>query len=358
MKKENVRVFKKFQLVILLALINALCFGQKSEVILDSINSKSIGKTITQEDPVRKIAIYLPPGYANSTKRFPVLYLLHGIGDDYTEFTGDTIKNNNIGDLMDMGIAANKFGEMIIVMPNEKTNWFGSFYTNSSVTGSWADFTTHELVNFIDTKFRTMANPDSRAIAGHSMGGYGALTLAMTHPGIFSVAYGMNAALVCFCGEITPGNPAVQKSVKAKTYEELMATQNAISFGLLTVAQAFSPNPKRPPFFADYPFKMQGTKLVINTAAYNQWQAKNPVQMTEKYKGNLLKLKAIKFDSGNEDEYQFIVVNNRSFSKKLTELQIPHEFEEYNGDHRNRLWGKEGRIYNDVLPFIFEHLEK
>ena len=350
--------FKKLQLVILLVLINALCLGQKGEVILDSINSKSIGQTITQEDPVRKVAIYLPPGYANSTKRYPVLYLLHGIGDDHEEFTHDTIRNNNIQDLMDMGIAANKFGEMIIVMPNEKTNWFGSFYANSSVTGNWADFTAQELVNFIDTKFRTIVNPPSRAIAGHSMGGYGALTLAMTHPDIFSVVYGMSAALVCFCGEITPGNPAVHKFVKAKTYKELMATQSSVSIGLLTVAQAFSPNPKRLPFFADYPFKMEGAKVVMNPVASNQWQAKNPVQMAEKYKSNLLKLKAIKFDSGNKDEYQFIVVNNRLFSKKLNELQIPHEFEEYNGDHRNRLWGKDGRIYNDLLPFIFEHLEK
>ncbi len=45
-------------------------------------------------------------------------------------------------------------------------------------------------------------------------------------------------------------------------------------------------------------------------------------------------------------------------SKKLTELKIPHQFEQYNGDHRNRLWGLKGRIYNEVLPFIFDNLVK
>ena len=180
----------------------------------------------------------------------------------------------------------------------------------------------------------------------------------MKHPDIFSVTYGMNAALVCFCGEIKPDNSAIVKSVKAKTFADLLATNSAISIGMLTVAQAFSPNPSKPPFYADKPFKMQGTKLVPNPGAYNKWVANNPVQMAEKYKANLLKLKAIKFDSGNDDEYLFIIENSRIFSIKLTALKIPHQFEEYNGDHRNRLWGLKGRIYNDVLPFVFNNIGK
>lgn len=349
---------KKIQLVTLLLLITVLCCSQPGQIISDSIQSKSLAKTITHENPVRQIAIYLPPGYSASTRRYPVLYLLHGIGDDQEEFIGDTIQNHNIKDLMNAGIAANKFGDMIIVMPNEKTNLFGSFYSNSSVSGNWEDFTTIELVDFIDTKYRTIAKASSRAIAGHSMGGYGALTLAMKHPDIFSVTYGMNAALICFCGEIKTDNPAVAKSLKVKNYDDLMATQNSISVGMLTVAQAFSPNPSKPPFYADNPFKMQGNKVVPNPEAYNKWIAKNPVQMAEKYKSNLLKLKAIKFDSGNDDEYRFITENNRLFSRRLTILEIPHQFEEYNGDHRNRLWGLDGRIYNDVLPFVFDNMEK
>lgn len=360
--KMNISEFsktgKKLTLSSILVLISVFCYCQTGQIVSDSIQSNSLAQTITRENPLRQVAIYLPPGYVESTKRYPVLYLLHGIGDTYEEFTGDTIQNNNIKDLMDAGIAAKKFGEMIIVMPDEKTNWFGSFYSNSSVTGNWVDFTKNELVSFIDSKYRTIAKASSRAIAGHSMGGYGALTLAMKNPDIFSVTYGINAALICFCGEITPGNPVVVKALKAKNLNDLLATNNAISIGLLTVSQAFSPNRLKPPFYADMPFKMQGAKVVPNPIAYNKWIANNPVQMAEKYKLNLLKLRAIKFDSGNNDEYLFIIENNRLFSKKLTTLNIPHQFEEYNGDHRNRLWGLRGRIYNDVLPFVFDNIEK
>jgi S-formylglutathione hydrolase FrmB len=359
MKKSKIPISgKKSQIAVFLLLTTVMCYSQSGQIVLDSIQSKFLAQTITQENPNRQLAIYLPRDYTASTKRYPVLYLLHGIGDTQKEFTGDTIQNNNIKDLMNAGIDANKFGEMIIVMPNENTNLFGSFYTNSSVTGNWADFTTIELVDFIDTKYRTIAKASSRAVAGHSMGGFGALTLAMKHPDIFSVTYGMNAALICFCGEITPNNPAIVKSVKAKNLDELLATQSSIAIGLLTVSQAFSPNPSRPPFYADKPFKIQGTKLVPNTEAYNKWMANNPVLMAEKYKANLLKLKAIKFDSGNDDEYLFIIENNRLFSRKLTTLNIPHQFEEYNGNHRNTLWGLGGRIYNEMLPFVFDNIGK
>ncbi len=80
--------------------------------------------------------------------------------------------------------------------------------------------------------------------------------------------------------------------------------------------------------------------------------------MAEKYKENLLKLKGIKFDCGDQEELKLIEINSRLLSKKLTELGVPHQFEQYNGDHRNRLWGLTGRIYNEVLPFVFDNLEK
>ncbi|QOI96495.1 MAG: esterase family protein [Flammeovirgaceae bacterium] len=349
------RSFSKILLAAFLLQVSTTCYCQKGQLIRDSIVSKSLANTLTGENAVRQVAVYLPPGYNTSTKRFPVLYLLHGIGDDQETFTGDTTRYNNIQDLMNAGIAAKKFGEMIIVMPNEKTNWFGSFYSNSTATGNWANFTAIELVRYIDSKYRTIPNENSRAVAGHSMGGYGAITLAMTYPEVFSVTYGMNSAFICFCGEIKPSNPDIVKFVKSTSYEDLLETKSLIAIGMLTVSQAFSPNTNNPPFYADKPYKMVGTKLIPDTNTYNKWIANNPVQMAERFKSNLAKLKAIKFDSGSEDEFLFIVENNRLFSKKLTTLKIPHQFEEYNGDHRNRLWGLRGRIYNDMIPFVFEN---
>jgi pimeloyl-ACP methyl ester carboxylesterase len=243
-------------------------------------------------------------------------------------------------------------------MPNEKTNWFGSFYTNSSATGNWEDFTTNELVHFIDGKYRTIPAVSSRAIAGHSMGGYGAFTLAMKHPDVYSVTYAMNAAFFCFCGEITTQNPDVFKFIKAKSIGELLPSHNYVAMGLLNLARAFSPNPSNPPMYLDKPFYLKAGRLLPNIKIYHKWTAKNPVAMVDKYKENLKRLKAIKFDSGNYDDSEFIIENNRLLSGKLEKLKISHQFEEYNGDHNNKLWGLDGRIYNDVLPFIYDHIEK
>lgn len=348
---------------IILLIIGCLLFVNSGQcqsgiIISDSIKSFALSNTVTHENPVRQLAVYLPPSYSNSAKRYPVLYLLHGVGDGQETFTGDTIKYFNIKDIMNAGIAAKKFGEMIIVMPNEKTSWFGSFYVNSSATGNWEDFTVKELVDFIDDKYRTIANVSSRAIAGHSMGGYGAIMLAMKHPEVFSVTYGMNSALFCFCGELTPDNPDFIDFIKAKTLDELLITQNFVSIGLLNLARAISPNPLNPPLYLDKPFIMRGAKLVPSQEVYNKWVEKDAVQMAEKYSGNLLKLKAIKFDSGNKDDSKFIIENNKLLSKKLETLKIPHQFEEYNGDHNNKLWGLRGRIYNDLLPFVFENISE
>ena len=307
---------------------------------------------------MRQIAIYLPPGYRTSAKRYPVLYLLHGVDDDPETFTAATTKYNNIQDLMNEGIATGKFGEMIIVMPNERTNWFGSFYTNSSATGNWEDFTVRELVNFIDAKYKTIVSASSRAIAGHSMGGYGAITLAMKHPEVFSIVYGMNSALFCFCEELEPNSQNTKAFIKANTFEELLLTENFMAIGLLNLARAISPNPINPPLYLDKPFELKGNELVRNPRIYNQWIEKDAVQMAGKYKSNLLKLKAIGFDSGDKDDSRFIITNNRLLSKKLNTTGIPHRFEEYDGDHGNKLWGLDGRIYNRLLPFVFENIHK
>ena len=354
MKKNIIYIFA----VLLFLTVQFANAQDKGTVKFDVLDSKALAGNITDENTKRVITIYLPPSYSVSNKKYPVLYLLHGIGDDHLNFVDDAEKYQNIQDLMDAGIAAHRFNEMIIVTPDEKTNAFGSFYVNSAVTGNWEDFTAKELVNYIDANYRTIAKAESRAIAGHSMGGYGAITLAMKHPDIFSVAYALSGGFVAFTGEITPKNPDVRKFVLAKNYDDLLATKNSKTIGMLTVAQAFSPNPLTPPFYADKPFKMRRKKVVRNTIAYNQWLKNDVVNMADKYKANLLKLKALKFDSGFDDEYKFIPTNSRLFSKKLTALNIPHQFEEYNGDHRNRLWGLNGRIYNDLLPFIIDNMQQ
>ena len=308
------------------------------------------------------MSIYLPPNYDKSVnKRYPVLYLLHGIGDTDQTWTTDWEKNSDgyttIKDAMNRGIAEGKFGEMIVVMPDNKTNWFGSFYVNSAVTGNWDEFNSGELVGHIDRKYRTLANSVNRGIAGHSMGGFGAITIAMKHPDVFSVSYGMNSAFIDWGGDLTIENPAFEFVLNVKSFEEAGKTQDVYKMGMITVAQAFSPNPNKPPFYCDFPFKKVGGKLQPAEPAFSKWQEHSPIRMVRKFRSNLKKLRGLRFDSGYEDEFKFIPVNSRALSSELTNNGIEHIFEEYNGDHRNRMWGKSGRMMTEVLPYFWNLLK-
>ncbi len=79
--------------------------------------------------------------------------------------------------------------------------------------------------------------------------------------------------------------------------------------------------------------------------------------MVEKYRENLNKLRGYRFDSGYDDEFRFISTNSRALSLELINNGIEHTFEEYNGDHRNKVWGKNGRLYTHVLPYFWQLLD-
>ena len=324
-------------------------------VVTESVHGTSLEQTVTGESADRSVTIYLPPNYDQSRKRYPVVYLLHGIGGTDVEWVESQEPWQSIQSLMDSGIAAGLLQEMIIVMPNEHTKRFGSFYANSSVTGRWEDFTTRELVAHVDRKYRTLADPASRGIAGHSMGGYGALRLGMKHPQIYSVVYGLNPALIGWGGDLTALNPAYIEATKAKSYDEIRPPNYAA--GIVTVAQAFSPNPQRPPFYVDLPYQEANGSAVPAEPAFSAWEANFIENMVPEYRANLQRLRGLRFDSAYADEFQFIPPNSRALSLKLTTYGIDHVFEEYNGDHRNRLWGPMGRIYTEVLPYFSRLLD-
>lgn len=347
--------------IFVLLLIAPLTFAQTGRVIRDTVHGRSLEKTVTGESAERNVIVYLPPSYDKlPTKRYPVIYLLHGITDNPEVWVKAWTKRNDtwgtIPEVMDTGIAEHAFGEMIVVMPDELTKWGGSFYTNSSVTGNWEDFTVTDLVNHIDRKYRTLARASSRGLSGHSMGGYGAIKLGMKHPDVFSVVYAMNPAVLYWGRDLTPDNPAFTAVLKMKTPEDAMKS-GFYAVGLVVVAQAFSPNPTRPPFFVDFPYELVDGNLKPAEPAFSNWQKNLPVNMVQEYSSNLSKLRGLRFDSGYEDEFTHIPPTSRALSLELTARGIDHVFEEYNGDHRNRLWGRNGRIATEVMPYFWRLLD-
>lgn len=348
-------------LLTLLLLISQVALAQNGRVVRDTVHSRALEKTVTGESPDRSVIVYLPPSYDSSpARRYPVVYLLHGITDTsevwVRPWSQQKDKWRTLPEVMDSGIAEHAFGEMIVVMPDELTKWGGSFYSNSSVTGNWEDFTVKELVSHIDSKYRTLAGASSRGLVGHSMGGYGAIKLGMKHPDVFSVVYALNPAVLYWGRDLTPDNPAFTAVLKMKTPEDAMKS-GFYALGVVVIGQAFSPNPNRPPFFVDYPFALVDGKLQPSEPAFSNWQKNLPVNMLEEYGANLSKLRGLRFDSGYEDEFTHIPPTARAFSTALSARGIDHVFEEYNGDHRNRLWGRNGRIATEVLPYFWRLLD-
>jgi enterochelin esterase-like enzyme len=128
--------------------------------------------------------VYLPPDYLRSpTRRYPVLYMLHGNGGNYTEWTDSFLPEQ-----ADRMIVAGEIAPLIIVMPDDGES---TYWANWSDGGPrWADYVADDLVSVVDLRYRTRADPRGRAVGGMSMGGLGALNLAFQRPDVFGVVGG------------------------------------------------------------------------------------------------------------------------------------------------------------------------
>jgi enterochelin esterase-like enzyme len=257
----------------------------------------------------------------------------------------------SIRDVMDRLIASGKIREMIVVMPDAHNKYGGSFYTNSATTGNWEDFVTKDLVAFIDKKYRTLPHASSRGIAGHSMGGYGALRLAMKHPDTFGSVYALSAACLGWGGDLTPEHPDWDKTLAFRDFDDLKPGEDKpyLAQAYLALAAAWSPNPANPPFFVDFPVAGMGRDRKRREEVCARWSANMPVAMADQYRAQLAQLRGIAFDVGDRDAFTHIPLTNRAFARALRRNGIEHTFEEYAGDHNNRV---PERIESKMLPFF------
>jgi enterochelin esterase-like enzyme len=174
---------KKLLTAILLQLF-ALCLFAQTGKVSDNLTMPS---KILKMD--RKYAIYFPPDYETSQRSYPVLYLLHGAGDDQTGW----VQFGEVLNITDEAIKSGIATAMIIVMPDGNTGKRG--YVND-VKGEWRyeDFFFQEFIPFIEKTYRIKAEKHYRAIAGLSMGGEGTFIYALHHPELFSSACPLSAA--------------------------------------------------------------------------------------------------------------------------------------------------------------------
>jgi S-formylglutathione hydrolase FrmB len=283
--------------------------------------------------------VVTPPGYdENPGKRYPVVYFLHGywatpqMYQEMARFEGAV-----------QG-AAEAGNELIMVLPDGYSKLKGGFYSSSPTVGDYESFVARDLVQWLDANYRTIPGSESRGLAGHSMGGYGTIRIAMKNPGTFSSIYMMSACCL---------DPMVLDAETAARIEAMSEADIAnAEFGELAPVSTlvtWSPDPTDEGFLkADTGLREDGT---LDPLVNYRLAANSPLVLLPQYLPALNSLEAFAMDIGDQD---FLLEGNRLFREELDRFGVKYDFELYEGDHGNRI---AERIRTEVLPFFANHLD-
>ena len=176
---------KIFYLAILTLLLPAFS-AKAGKVVTDSLESKVLGASV-------KYNVYLPSGFDKSDKQYPVIYMLHGLSDNYTAW----VERGGMQTVADELIGTGELREVVIIMPNAggpdiHNTWNGYF----NMPGwNYEDFFFKEFLPQVEQKYRIISDKGHRAVMGLSMGGGGSTVYCQRHPDMFSSCYAMSAWL-------------------------------------------------------------------------------------------------------------------------------------------------------------------
>jgi S-formylglutathione hydrolase FrmB len=302
------------------------------------IHGKALEGNLEGDAVDRDAIVFLPPSYSQSrTKRYPVVYALHGYSIGAEQWTTEIHVPQTIE-----GAFAKGAPEMIVVLPDSKTVHNGSMYSSSVTTGDFETYVTVDVVSYIDAHYRTIASRESRGLVGHSMGGYGATRIGMKHADVFGSLYIMSPCC------LSPRGSGGGRGNNAANEEALAAVKTAadsakLPFGLraqLASAAAWSPNPKNPPLYLDLPI---GDK---EQAVFAKWAANAPLAFIDQYVSGLRRYRAIAIDVGDQDGLR---VDAGKLHDALDQYGITNTFEVYPGTHTSDV---AARFQEHVIPFF------
>jgi S-formylglutathione hydrolase len=336
-------------LIALLVVVHAAA-AQHGRIVIDTISAPSLANLLGAPAKTR-VSVYLPPSYdASPRTRYPVVYLLHGFGGtDNVWLDGRPPYSMDVRVVMDSAIARGDAREMILVMPNASNPLLGSFYVNSVTTGNWDDFISRDLVAYTDAKFRTLPKPESRGLAGHSMGGYGTLYLGMLHGGTtYGAIYAMSACCTARFAFDPARDDAVWDSISSFRSADAVRHSGFMPLVLTALSAALVADSARPPLYFDLAEERDGAAWKANAAVVARWDSHIPALMVPRFRDNLLRLRAIQFDMGLQDRLvppSQVMALDTAFALAA----IPHVFETYAGGHVDRV---RERLATRVFPFF------
>jgi len=317
----------------------------QSAVIVDSVSSPGLASNVLGDSPVRRTLVYLPPSYRrDATRRYPVLYLLHGATSLPQEWIDSTYDGFDLRVAMDSLVAASATPEMIVVMPDANNALEAGFYANSPATGNWEDFVVRDLVRHVDARYRTERQASRRALVGHSMGGFGALAIGFRHPSVFGLIYAISPCCIGFVGRLAPSNPAW---TALATVERWRDAPGGVRL-LLGMTAALDGSRSSPRLFDELPFTARPDgSSVSNPAAQARWLARMPPDLASAMVRRGDRPPVILIESGSEE-----VGLNEGITilrVRLDSLRIRYSDTTFVGGHVDRV---RERFTRHMLPTV------
>ena len=307
-------------LILLLGLISievsAKWFQQKT------IYSKALHKEKTYY-------VGLPKGYneADTLTKYPVIVFLHGASVTATDMV------NSMEPFLDNFIAKilfDKLFKVIFVIPDGSCEPFkGSFYTNSALYGNYEDYISQDMMEEIGSKYHAYPGREKWSLMGHSMGGYGAMKVALQHPQKFIGVSALSGPLhITYYDEILP---LLQSEHGSAAPYDFTYSGNVTQL-LYSMAGAFSPNLSAVPSIL-FPVNAEG---FIDPLIRAMWEKHNPINFIRLWKGT--PAMAIHSYCGEQDEFK-LATPNKMFSDTLKKYHLPHTYkQDPMGDHVNSLF--------------------
>lgn len=332
--------------------------GQRGRVICRSFDSGLLADNPWADPTQRDVYLYLPPGYDQGTRRYPAVLLLAGFSG-----TGEGMLSRG---LTDVGIArridrliAEGCPPFVAVLADGMSSLGGTQYIDSAGIGAYASWLVSELRPFVDGAVRTTGR---WGVAGKSSGGFGALHLAMAHPGAFAAAACHSGDMgfeLAYLADIPKALPALQAAGGGRAFVEAFWQQRRPSgaafaaLNLLCMAAAYAPEGRTgsPGFPAPLPIDLVTGE--IDFELYRSWARFDPVVRVRAAENQaaLAALDLLYVDVGSRDEY-LLHLGARRFAADLAIAGVAHHYEEFDGGHRGTSWR-----YDTSLPMMARALE-
>ncbi len=313
-------------------------------------------KGYPMKDPyVREFPVYLPPNYdANRKEPYPVAFILAGWGGKSCAYLADdSAFGVSLPKRLDQAILTNQMPACIVAFPDGSSRLGGSQYLNSPALGYYSDYLCDELCDYIDQSFHTYRDPATRAILGHSSGGFGALINAALRPDRFQFVCS-SAGDSYFELSLMPLLRVVveelerTKSVSA-FLEEFLSHPNPMKLSrskgeamiMLSMAPCYAPNVASEPLYGDLFFDLRTGE--INDEIWQKYLAWDPLHFYPRHEENVRKLKFVLLESGRSDEHA-LQLGHRRLAKTLKQFEVSHELVEYPGGHSGHTWRFQDRL--------------